>query len=89
VARPIPHARCIACGAQRRLKAFGLDADGEPLSDTPPAHEISYALQVIGGRGKCEWTFHDIPLSVAKAQLAAHLQAVERLRALIGEAEED
>jgi hypothetical protein len=89
VARAIPHVRCLACGGQRRLKFFGLDENGEPADDGPPKHEFGYAIQQIGGNANCSWTYHDIPLSVAKAQLAAHLQAVERLRALIGEAEED
>lgn len=55
--------RCIVCGSLRALDAFGLDSRGKP--DTEPHYELHLAIQEIGGRGRCSWTFQDVPTDVA------------------------
>jgi hypothetical protein len=64
----------------RPNEAFGIGSGGS--LEEIPTYDLVSAIQMIGGRGKCEWTFDDVSPAEALALL-------EGLRSAAGRVEDE
>ena len=72
------HIRCICCGSLRLPNAFGIDDHGQYDPQSPP-YPSGISIQTIGGRGRCAWEHHPIPVDLAKELYARLVSALELL----------
>ena len=73
------HLVCSACGSQRVLNAYGISDQGEYDPSDAPVYETGYAIQTIGGRGRCAWEGQTFTPELARALRGRTKTALDQL----------